>query len=196
MALSTRGFLAAINHLLAPATWARERLTPHAGRSARLRAEPLECVFTIAPDGFLVEADAETEAAVTLSIPLSAVPHFLGGDHNKAMNAVRIEGNADFADALGFVFRNLHWDAEEDLSRVCGDIVAHRLVMAAHGLKDAQQRAWNALTGNLAEYLTEEQQTLVTRTSLEAHADRLRQVRDDIARLGKRLDRLSAPVRR
>jgi len=196
MALSTRSFLTAINHLLAPAIWARERLMPHSGRSARLRAEPIECVFTIAPDGFLVEADGSAEPAVTLSIPLSAVPNFVTGDHNKAMNAVRIEGNADFADALGFVFRNLRWDAEEDLSRVFGDIVAHRLVMGAHGLRNAQQQAWAALTGNVAEYLTEEQQTLVTRASLDAHADRLRQLRDDIARLGKRLDRLSASARR
>lgn len=196
MALSTRSFLAAINHLLAPATWARERLMPHSGRSARLSAEPIECVFSITPDGYLVEADDNAEPAVALSLPLSAVPHFLAGDHNKAMNAVRIEGNADFADALGFVFRNLRWDAEEDLSRVFGDIVAHRLVVCAQGLRTAQQKAWNALTGNLAEYLTEEQQTLVTHASLDAHADRLRQLRDDIARLGKRLDRLSAPARR
>lgn len=195
MALTTRSFIAAINHLLEPAAWARERLAPHAGRCAHLRVEPVEILFGVTPDGFLIESAPVAAPAVTLSIPLSALPHFAGGDHNKAMNAVRIEGNADFADALGFVFRNLHWDAEEDLSRIFGDIVAHRLVAGAQTLKEAHQRAWSALTGNLVEYLTEEQQSLITRPSLEAHADRLRQLRDDIARLGKRIDRLSAATR-
>lgn len=196
MSLSTRSLLAAINHLLAPANWARERLAPFAGRHACVRAQPIECRFTVAADGFLQAADEHVEPAVTLSVPLAALPNFLGGNADKAMGTVRIEGNADFADALGFVFRNLRWDAEEDLARIFGDIVAHRLVDSANALRRSGERAWGAFGANLAEYLTEEQQTLVTRAALERHSDGLRQLRDDIARLGKRLDRLSAAGRR
>ncbi|NMG42551.1 hypothetical protein GPA22_02225 [Aromatoleum toluvorans] len=192
----TRGALAAINHLLARADWARERLAPHAGRRARLRAEPAELLFAIDADGYLIDAEAGVEPAVTLSMPLSALPALVGGDANKAMNAVRIEGNAELADTLGFVFRNLRWDAEEDLSRVFGDIVAHRMVEGAGTLRRMHERAWAGLTGNLAEYLAEEQQTLVTRGALASLGDELRSLRDDLARLDKRVGRLPTAARR
>lgn len=193
---ATRGALAAVNHLLARADWARERLAPHAGRCARLRAEPVDLLFAIDRDGYLIDTDADQEPGVTLSLPLSALPGLVGGDANKAMNAVRIEGNAELADTLGFVFRNLRWDAEEDLSRVFGDIVAHRMVQGAGSLRQLHERAWAGLTGNLAEYLAEEQQALVTHGALAALGDELRALRDDLARLDKRVGRLAAPGRR
>lgn len=191
----TRGALAAINHLLARADWARERLAAHAGRCARLHAEPVELLFEIDNEGYLVAAERDVEPGVTLSLPLSALPGLVGGDANKAMNAVRIEGNAELADTLGFVFRNLRWDAEEDLSRLFGDIVAHRMILGAGSLRQMHARAWAGLTGNLAEYLAEEQRALVTHGALAALADELRALRDDLARLDKRVGRLTAAGR-
>lgn len=192
----TRGTLAAINHLLARADWARERLAPHAGRCARLRAEPLALTFAIDTNGYLVDTEDERTPDVTLSLPLSALPGLASGDTNKLMNAVRIEGSAELADTLGFVFRNLRWDAEEDLSRLFGDILAHRMVEGATSLRRMHERAWAGLTGNLAEYLAEEQQALVTRAALQGFGDELRALRDDLARLDKRLGRLSPAAAR
>jgi len=190
MSVPNRGFLAAINHLLAPAGWARDRLAPHAGRSALLRAEPFEVLFSVLADGFLAPDDAVAAPDVTLTVPLSAAARLVG-DPSKAMSAVRIEGNADFADALGFVFRNLRWDAEEDLSRLIGDILARRVVLAAHAVTAGSTRAWQAVADNFAEYFTEEQKLIVTRTTLAAHRDDLARLRDDLARLEKRTDKLS-----
>lgn len=192
MPVPTRAFVAAINHLLAPATWARDRLAPHAGRCAMFTATPFEFLFRILPDGLLEPAERECAPDVTLSLPLSAVPSLATGDSSRAMSAVRIEGNAELADALGFVFRHLRWDAEEDLSRVTGDILARRIVLGAEAAKSAHLRAWNALGGNLTEYFTEEQKILVTRPALDAHRDDLARLRDDVARLDKRVSRFHA----
>jgi ubiquinone biosynthesis protein UbiJ len=92
------------------------------------------------------------------------------------------------------VVRNLRWDAEEDLSRVVGDILAHRLMNAARALKDGQARAWRALGENLSEYFAEEQEVLVNRANLGIFNDELRTLRDDIARLDKRTGRLARHV--
>jgi len=110
------------------------------------------------------------------------------------MSAVRIDGNAEFADALGFVFRNLRWDVEEDLSRLVGDILARRTVLGAQSLRVGASRTWQALGGNLAEYLTDERPLLVARDALDAHGDELSRLRDDLARLEKRAERLAGKL--
>jgi len=191
MSVPNRAFVATINHLLAPATWARERLAPHADRYATVSATPFEFLFRVLPDGFLEAAEPGRPPDVTLSIPLTAVPGLAGGDSTRAMSAVRIEGNAELADALGFVFRHLRWDAEEDLSRLTGDILARRLMLGAEAAKFAHSRAWSALGGNLAEYFTEEQKVLVTRPALDAYREELARLRDDVARLEKRVGRVA-----
>lgn len=187
-----RPFLGAVNHVLKSAPWARERLAPHAGRVAQVSADPLVFRFSIAADGTLVASKSEGPAAVTLTLPLSALPHFIAGSADKAMSAVRIEGSADLADALGFVFRHLSWDVEEDLSRVVGDMLAHRVVAGARALGASQARGFRALSGNVAEYLSEEQKLLVAHAEATRHEQDLLALRDAIARLGKRLDRLGA----
>lgn len=189
---AARAILAAINHVLQSSAWARERLAPHAGRTAELLADPLRLRFTVSPQGTLTESAADEPPAVTLTVPASALPQFLTGDADRAMSRLRIDGSADFADALGFVFRNLRWDLEEDLSRVLGDVLAHRVASGASALRDAQVRAFRSATGSVAEYLAEEQGLLATQAALSQHEDSLRTLRDDLARLDKRLDRLTA----
>ena len=194
MSVPSRGFLAGINHLLSPAPWARERLSPHAGRSARLRVEPFEILFSVESDGYLVPAPAGELPTLTLSLPLGAALGFVGGEAAKAAGEVRIDGNAEFADALGFVFRNLRWDVEEDLSKLFGDILARRIVLAAKGLKAFNAQALDALGGNFAEYFTEEQKLLVTHGELARHGRGVGELRDDLARLEKRIERTAATL--
>lgn len=194
MSVSSRGFLAGVNHLLSPAPWARQRLSPHAGRAARLRAEPFEILISVQPDGYLSPARTDEAPAVTLSLPLGATLGLVGGDASKAMSEVRIDGNAEFADALGFVFRNLRWDAEEDLSKIFGDILARRIVLAAKAFKTFNVQALEALGGNLGEYFTEEQKLLVTHRELADHGRELGKLRDGLARLEKRVQRTAGKL--
>jgi ubiquinone biosynthesis protein UbiJ len=188
---SSRAFSAALNHLLDGAAWARERLMAHPDRLVRLRADPVDIVVIILPDGRLGAAPDGAAPDVTLSVPLADAPRFLAGDASRAMNAVRVEGSAELADAFGFVLRNLRWDVEEDLARVVGDIPARRLVLGTRSLGEAGKRAWNALGENVAEYFAEEQGVLVTHASLAGFGDDVRALRDDVARLEKRIDRLT-----
>ena len=190
MSASSRAFSAALNHLLAGAGWARERLMAHSERVVRLRADPVDVVVTILPDGFLGAAPEGAAPDVTLSVPLADAPRFLAGDPSRAMNAVRVEGSAELADAFGFVLRNLRWDVEEDLARVFGDIPARRMVLGARSVGEAGKRAWEALGGNIAEFFAEEQVVLVTQARLAGFGEDVRALRDDVARLEKRIDRL------
>src|SRR5690606_35668564 len=115
---------------------------------------------------------------VTLRLAAADLPRLLADGLESAMRHVRIEGNAEFAEALGFVFRHLRWDAEEDLSRVFGDIAAHRLVEGGRKMLDQGRRSVERAGGNLAEYLTEESPMLVARKALPAFADEVIALRD------------------
>ena len=184
-------FLSATNHLLAQAGWARQRLQPHAGRTARLVLSPVaEIDFSVANDGQLAEWSGEEAPEVSLRLAVADLPRLLVDGLETAMRHVRIEGNAEFAEALGFVFRHLRWDAEEDLSRLFGDIAAHRLVEGGRKVVDEGRRSLERASGNVDEYLTEESTLLVPRKALPAFAEEVVALRDAVARLDKRVARL------
>lgn len=184
-------FLSATNHLLAQASWARARLQAHAGRTARLALVPLATIdFSVSADGHVAEWAGEDAPEVTLRLAVVDLPRLLVDGLESAMRQVRIEGNADFAEALGFVFRHLRWDAEEDLARVFGDIAAHRLVDTAQWLAGEGRRSAERAGGNLVEYLTEEAPLLVPRAALPGFAQEVAALRDAVGRLDKRLERL------
>ncbi|MBK8119690.1 MAG: hypothetical protein IPK39_11305 [Sulfuritalea sp.] len=107
------------------------------------------------------------------------------------MRAARIEGSAEFAEALGFVIRNLRWDAEEDLSKIVGDIAARRMVSSTREFAAWQKQAARNFAENLAEYFTEEQPLIAGRIAIADFTADIDRLRDDVARLEKRLQRLA-----
>ncbi len=184
-------FLSATNHLLSQSGWARTRLQAHAGRTARLAVTPVtEIDFSVAADGHLAAWASEEEPEVLLRLDAADLPKLFIDGLETAMRHVRIEGNADFADALGFVFRHLRWDAEEDLSRIFGDMAAHRLVEGGKQVLLGSRHALERAGGNLAEYLTEEAPVLIPRTVLPPFFHEIVELRDALGRLDKRIIRI------
>ena len=180
--------VAGLNHLLADASWARERLAPFAGRTAVFAVKPVEIGVGVDNDGYFTEA-VTAEPDVSLELPLASLPKAIGGV-DALMADIRISGNADFADALGFVLRKLRWDGEEALSRLVCDIAAHRAVGLARGMVDWQRSTAQRVVENLAEYFSEEQPMVVKHAALEALSGETTALRDDLARLDKRLRKL------
>lgn len=179
--------LSALNHLLAQASWARQKLSPFAGRRARFLMPPWQLAFAVTAEG-LFEASTD-EADVTVSLPAEG-PLLAVQGLDRLLAEAHVEGNAEFATALSFVLKNLRWDAEEDLSRLVGDIAAHRLVRGAETLADWHQQAARNLTENLAEYLSEESRLLVGRRELAAFAADLQAFDQQLGRLTERLGRI------
>ena len=182
--------LAFINHVLAQSDWAQERLRPFAGRVARIDMAPFDVGFMVANDGLLDAPDPNAKIDVTLTLP-SLSPLLILQGVDALMRSVRLSGTVDFAEALGFIVRNLHWDAEEDLSKFVGDIAAHRLVGGARQFAGWQKQAAQNVAENMAEYFTEEQPLITKRAALAEFSGAVSTLRDDLARLEKRLARLS-----
>ena len=167
-------FSLALNRLLDAEPWARERLAPFAGQTVELRAGPLPALrFTILPGGRL-ESGGESPALVaTWSF---ARPVELAGDEKLAAE-VRL------------LARHLRWDFEEDLSRLVGDVAAHRLAEGGRAFVAWPADAARRLGEALADYAVEEKRVLVGRAELD-------EFRAEIARLLGALERLDQRARR
>lgn len=184
--------LAALNHLLLGASWARARLAPFAGRSARLSLPPFDLEFVVSAEGLLVASELGSDSCdVEISLPVDTPLLALRGIEAVATaTATRISGSAEFADALGFVLRNLRWDFEEDLSTQVGDIAAHRIAGLIKAFGAWQTQARRNLAENLAEYLSQEQATLVQRPELLGFSKTVSRLGEDLAGLDSRIRRL------
>lgn len=183
--------VAIINHLLAREQWARDRLVPFAGQRVRFRIAPLpDLVVEIDESGLVATGTAE-DVALTLTIPPAALPRILARDE-AALREVGLEGDAALASTIQFLFQTLRWDVEEDLSRVVGDVVAHRMAGAARAFAAWQRQATGRLGENFAEYLKDEAGLLMHSYELEAFGREVGDLRDAVERLEKRIQRLAA----
>jgi ubiquinone biosynthesis accessory factor UbiJ len=182
---------AAINHLLAAEPWARAQLAPHIGKTLNVVVQPFTIRLAVAPDGTVVRAAATAVADTTITLPYSAMPRFLSGGGDAVMRDVRIDGDAEFAQAVSMLVKNLRWDVEEDLSKVVGDAVSHRVVNAARSASSEIKRTQERMAAGITEYLLEENPQLIRPRAVESLAEGVRKLRDDLARLEKRLDRLT-----
>jgi ubiquinone biosynthesis protein UbiJ len=213
---------AAINHLLRSASWACERLKPFCGKTARFSLAPFAVTLTINASGEVEattsgprdtlaerrvagtgaearypqtagcasnESARPTDATFTLTPGVAL--RMLASDQN-AWQDVQTSGDTELAREILFVAQNLRWDAEEDLSRVFGDIVAHRMVQAAGDLKHWQQQATDSIARSAAAYWTDEQPLIATRHDVGRFVREVDALRDDVARAEKRIERLAA----
>ncbi|MDX3906876.1 MAG: SCP2 sterol-binding domain-containing protein [Pigmentiphaga sp.] len=185
-----------LDTLLLREPWARERLRPHAGKTACLVAGGVRLSLTITQHGMLEVAAPEAVPDVTLTVDGGRLAELFSDDAARRMGAVRIEGDAALAHVAGDLARDLRWDVEEDLARIVGDIPAARLVATARGvLHGVREGAWR-LAENVAEYLTEETQAVAPAHALQAWGADVRRLRDDAERAAKRVEHLRARLAR
>jgi ubiquinone biosynthesis accessory factor UbiJ len=191
-----RGALAGLNHLLSQQPLVAERLRPFAGRAVEIRCPPFpDLRLAILENGLLVRAQAGTASSLVVKLKPGALPLLLARDE-AARGQIEIEGPADLAGAVDALFRNLAWDIEEDLSTVFGDVVAHRLASGGKALAAWQREAALRLAENLAEYWVEEQPLLVRPDDAGKFSRAVEALRDETARLERRIERLESSGKR
>lgn len=190
-ALTARIVVPALNHVLNSEPWAVARLQPYAGKSLLIVAQPVELRLCISANGLFSVADSQSEPpAVTIFLPDDIAFNIISGNQAAAFAAARLSGSAEFAEAIAFVFRNLRWDAEADLAAVIGDIPAHRIFVAIQMFIEQQKCNVINLGRNFKEFVTEDSQQLVAQRDIKAFGQSVETLRDDLARLEKRISKL------
>jgi ubiquinone biosynthesis protein UbiJ len=181
----------ALNHLLAAEAWARDKLKPYAGQCVEFRAAPLPALcLQILDTGLLAGAAQDAAPNLVVTIGAGALPAMVQGEE-ALMREIKIEGSADLASAVQYLFRHLRWDFEEDLSRVVGDALAHRMVEQGNRFAAWNREAVAKLAQNFVEYWTEERPMLARPAEVREFLAGVDQLRDDLARLEKRVAALT-----
>lgn len=186
--------LSAFNHVIRQQPSLQESLRPHAGQVLRIRVlsptagtpgnaagkallPNLESDARIGADGALSAIPADQPAVVlTVSPSVDALFEVLKQGPQALGASLRIEGNVMLASALGEVARALHWDVEEDLSRVVGDVAAHRVGRA---MRDARERVANAgsrLHELVGDHLASDRGVLASRADMDEFSAMLRRL--------------------
>ncbi|HEX3096345.1 MAG TPA: SCP2 sterol-binding domain-containing protein [Usitatibacter sp.] len=179
----------AVNHVLRGSPLALERLRSHAGRTVAFHVGPIALALTIQSTGEVASALPGAPRDLEVRISPFLVPRLAAGEE-AAFREIEMEGDAELAQEVSFLVRNLSWDVEEDLSRVVGDIAAHRIVGAARGLARWSRDASLRMAQGAAEYWTEESPLVASRVKVEGFGRDVSELRDAVARLEKRVERL------
>jgi ubiquinone biosynthesis accessory factor UbiJ len=180
------------NRVLSDYPMARERLAAHHGKSIAATVGPFATRLRVGAAGDIepVGVGAASADDVAFMIPLSALPGLARRDE-QALSAIAFTGDSEFAATLSSIVRNVDWDIEEDLSRVVGDVAAHRIADGARALHAWRADASSRMSANVAEYLVEEKRTMASQRDIESLARANETLRDDIARAEARIAQLT-----
>ena len=179
----------AVNHVLRSAPLAMERLRRHAGRTAAFHVGPVTLAFTVQTTGEVTTAIAGAARDLTVRISPFLLPR-LAAREEAAFREIEMQGDMELAHEISYLAQNLTWDVEEDLSKVVGDIAAHRMVAGAKAAHRWAREAAVRTAQGAAEYWTEESPLIASRVKVEDFVRGVDELRDAVERLEKRVERL------
>ncbi len=103
---------------------------------------------------------------------------------------IQVSGDVEFAKQFKDLFSNLEVDWEEQLSRVVGDGMAYPIAQFLKMLFQWAKQSVANLSQNMTDYLQAEMDYLVSEEELQFFFSDIDDLRDDLARLQARIERL------
>lgn len=175
-----------INHVLKDAPSARLRLAAQAGKRIAFDLAGLVIRLEIDVAGQMAEADAEKDIHTTIHLTPGQWLRLAMKD-DKVVRELRVEGDMQLAQTVSHLAETVRWDVEEDLSKVIGDVAAHRLVKTVREWLDARMAGARSMAHAAVEYAEEEANILAKRRHIEQFVREVDEVREATDRLEKRL---------
>jgi ubiquinone biosynthesis protein UbiJ len=183
-----------LNRNIAEITPARELASELDGATVAIRAREtnINTFFTFGDDAVTLGTKYVDEPDVVITASLVTLTKMLGGGAEAAIRNGDVDLTGDAATAQRFqkLLEFAKPDIEEEMSRVIGDVAAHRLGQFARGIGDWARETRSTMGDNVREYLQEESRDLPTRYEVDRFSQRVGTLRDDVERIAARLNRL------
>jgi ubiquinone biosynthesis protein UbiJ len=186
--------LPVINRALRDDPWAASRLAGFAGSSLRISlADKSLLRYSIEPDGLLAahQVFGEDEPTLSIDLPANAASLFLSHGRQGVIKAAKIRGNIDLANALNEVMDQIRPDPEAFLASKIGDIAAHRAMGVFNSIKQGAEQIAARLKDQFTEHVAEGHSVIVPSPEAHAFMDDVANLRNDVARLQQRIERLT-----
>ena len=186
----------AFNHYLALDPEAPDKLKAFDGRviclDIRGTAKRIYLSITGNRVVFLDAHDAEPDATIIgspaalikLGVNRDTAPLFFSGE-------VEIRGNTRLGRQFKSLLADMDIDWEEQLSRLVGDIAAHRISDAFNVLRNWGRTAAGNFADDVGEYLQEESRDVVSEAEMAIFFQQVDECRDGAERIKARIDRLT-----
>ena len=182
-----------INRVVALDPDARRKLRRLEGRSVGLdvRGPDLALSMTV-QDGKVVidKLDPEQLPEAVIRATTGALLAMFGSQGRAASGQIELSGDTETARRFSEFFNAVEPDFEEGMTRLFGDVLGVHLWRTLQGSAGFAKRASSRFTEDLSEYLREESQQLPQRSEVEAFMDSVDDLRDEVASLERRADRL------
>ncbi len=179
-----------LQHLTNQNAWSRQHLQPYAGKAVCFDFVLTKANLLILEDGSLALAGETISPEASIHLPPSLALRIMSGDETAKM-LIKIDGDTHFATELSKVLQHMHWDFEEDLSKVVGDIAAFKIgEVSKKTFAGIKQQSINAAE-MLSEYWQEEKPMLAKKRHVEQFNTDVDALRSDVARFEKRLNKFS-----
>lgn len=184
--------LPAINHLIRQNPEHQYDLAGFAGKTLSVRIAGFRIQGRIGEQGFL-EADAgapDTE----ITFHHSAIQKILQGGR-PGVGDIAIDGDSALGMALLPILGGLRYYANDDLSRIFGDAAAGIIANRAALIGDTVKQIGQSIAEQISEFSREPESPVPDQATLAAWMEEVDRLRDDVARLHERLDRLERDIR-
>ena len=186
--------LPVINRALSDDAWAMRRLSAFAGATVRITLADKPIVrYTVEPSGLLAghEAFGGDEPTLSIDLPSDAPSRFMSHGRQGVLKAAKIRGNIDLANAVNDVLDNIRPDPEAFLAGKVGDIAAHRLMSLFSVAQQGVQQLAMRLKDQFTEHVAEGHSVIVPNEEIAHFISEVDTLRNDVARIEQRIDRLS-----
>lgn len=192
---ASEALVAAFAHVLEQHPWAQDRLRMHAGRVIELGAElpppferslpPLRLIVT--PEGGFARDESDQTPAVRMRLRPSIDAGFAWLRHGTVglQQYLSLEGDVLLAATIAELAQGLRWDWEDDLSRLVGDVAAHRIGRTVRGVGSELSGLGERLIRMLAAGIDQGEAPVVGRSEWALHQAAL----DALERRIERLER-------
>ncbi len=180
-----------LNRNLAQSASAKELLRKLEGKvfAIDVTGMPLKIYLRVADQRLAVSLKHEGVSDAVISGTALGLAKMIGAHPESSVRAgsVRIEGDAEIAQAFRDLLARAQPEFEEELSRVVGDVAAHQIGRTVRGVLDFGRRTGATFTQNVGEYLQEEGRDVPSRAEMNEFLEAVDRLRDDVARAEAKL---------
>jgi len=150
---------------------------------------PLSVYFRSLGDSMAVTLTHEGTPDAILAGSAIGLASLVGATPQSSLRSgsVRMEGDAEVAQAFRELLQAAEPDLEEELARIIGDVAARQVGVLTRGAVAFGRRAASTFAANLAEYLQEESRDLPVRSEVEEFIESVDALRNDVDRADARL---------